>query len=138
MAYNYNTFNPYYPNQQMFPTQMSGSLQPTQMASANSQTQPSSPIIWVQGIEAAKSFLVAPGNTVQLWDSEAQIIYLKSADASGMPSIKVLDYTIRENSNAQPVQTEEYATLDDLNELKKQVEALTKKLKTTKEVKSNE
>ena len=55
-------------------------------------------IIWVQGEAGAKSYLVAPNNTVQLWDSEDNVIYLKSADSSGMPSIKVLDYTIRENA----------------------------------------
>lgn len=63
-------------------------------------TQNNSSIIWVQGEAGAKSYLVAPNNTVQLWDSERQTIYLKSADASGMPSMKILDYTIREN---QPV-----------------------------------
>ncbi len=56
-------------------------------------------IIWVQGEAGAKSYLVAPNNTVQLWDSENNVIYLKSADSSGMPSIKVLDYTIRENGS---------------------------------------
>lgn len=54
-------------------------------------------IIWVQGEAGAKSYLVAPNNTVQLWDSENNVIYLKSADSSGMPSMKILDYTIREN-----------------------------------------
>ena len=34
-------------------------------------------IIWVQGEAAAKSYLVAPGATVQLWDSEEKVIYLK-------------------------------------------------------------
>ena len=53
-------------------------------------------IIWVQGEAGAKSYMVAPNSTVTLWDSENQTIYLKSADASGMPSIKTLDYTIRE------------------------------------------
>lgn len=62
------------------------------------QTQPqqTNSIIWVQGEAGAKSYLVAPNNTVQLWDSESQTIYLKSADASGMPSMRVLDYTIRD------------------------------------------
>ena len=53
-------------------------------------------IIWVSGEAGAKAYMVAPNNTVQLWDSESQTIYLKSADASGMPSMKVLDYTIRD------------------------------------------
>lgn len=62
--------------------------------------QNSTGIIWVQGEAGAKSYLVAPNTTVQLWDSERQSIYLKSADASGMPSMKTLDYTIREAQQA--------------------------------------
>lgn len=78
-------------------------------------------IIWVQGEAGAKSYLVAPNTTVQLWDSESQTIYLKSADASGMPTMKVLDYTIRD---AQPQQTTpiaqpvaDYVTRDEFNAL---------------------
>lgn len=56
-------------------------------------------IIWVQGETGAKAYPIAPNTTVQLWDSEAQVIYLKSADASGMPTMKIIDYTVRD---AQP------------------------------------
>lgn len=42
-------------------------------------------LIWVQGEAGAKSYLVAPGNTVMLMDSEGERFFLKSADASGMP-----------------------------------------------------
>lgn len=85
-------------------------------------------IIWVQGIAGAKSYLVQPNTTVQLWDSEAQTIYLKSADASGMPSMKIIDYTIREQESPQkPLQGAEtsqgieYATKDDLKALKGEI-----------------
>lgn len=47
--------------------------------------QANSGLIWVQGETGAKSYLVAPGNTVMLMDSEGDRFYLKSADASGMP-----------------------------------------------------
>ena len=66
----------------------------------NQQQVQNNNIIWVSGEAGAKSYLVAPNTTVQLWDSEAQVIYLKSADASGMPSMKIIDYTIRDA--AQP------------------------------------
>lgn len=80
--------NQYYPTQSnVFPTQQS--VVPTQ------PTQSNTGIIWVQGETGAKSYLVAPNSTVQLWDSEEPVIYLKSADASGMPSIKVIDYKVR-------------------------------------------
>ena len=57
-------------------------------------------IIWVQGEAGAKAYSVAPGTTIQLWDSEDQVIYLKSADISGMPSMRVLEYTERSAAQA--------------------------------------
>lgn len=73
-------------------------------------------IVWVQGEAGAKSYLVAPNTTVQLWDSEAKKIYLKSADASGMPSMKVLNYTIEGEVNEKniPQRVDEYATKKDV------------------------
>ena len=101
MAYNSyfpTGYQPYYPQyqapmgqQDVIPNVRQGNPQPMQNTPQNS-------LIWVQGEAGAKAYPVAPNTTVQLWDSEAQIVYLKSADASGMPSMKILDYTIRENS----------------------------------------
>ena len=110
------------------------------------QTQPSSQgsLIWVQGEAGAKSYLVAPNTTVALYDSENQTIYLKSADASGMPSMKVLDYTIRDSANnapnapgnVVPGKATPYATKEEIEGLqreidwlRKQMEKLTKKMK---------
>lgn len=82
-------------------------------------------LIWIQGEAAAKSYLVAPGSTVALFDSESQTIYLKSADASGMPSMRVLDYTIRGAAPvSNPVTGTEYATKADIEELRKQIAEL--------------
>lgn len=78
-------------------------------------------IIWVQGEAGAKSYLVAPNTTVQLWDSESQTIYLKSADSSGMPSIKVLDYTVRE-APARPIEAQKGE--DGINGLRNELKGL--------------
>lgn len=93
-------------------------MQPNpQQSAANAQQG----IIWVQGEAGAKSYLVAPGSTVQLWDSEEKVIYLKSADASGMPSMKVLDYTIRgEEKKTETV----YATKSELDALAEKIREL--------------
>ena len=109
MAYNYNFpvgYQNYYPQYQQ-----------------QTQTQTQSPLNWVQGEAGAKSFLVAPGNTVTLWDSEAQVIYLKSADASGMPSMRILDYTIRDNAAQTPkiAPQSDYATKDDITSIQEQI-----------------
>ena len=85
------------------------------------QQQNSGPI-WIQGEAAAKSYLVAPGTTVALWDSESQTIYLKSADASGMPSMKILDYTIREAAQPMPkIASGDYVTREELQRFREEI-----------------
>ena len=124
MAYNY------------FPT----NYQPMYSAQNYQQPQQQNNLIWVQGEAGAKSYMVAPNQTVQLWDSEAQVIYLKSADASGMPSIKILDYTIRDSApqkpNIQPVA--DFATKDDVDYLKKEINALKAKIEPPRKAKVSE
>lgn len=96
-------------------------------ASYPQNQQQNNGIIWVQGEAGAKSYLVAPNTTVQLWDSESQVIYLKSADASGMPSMKIIDYTIRgsESSNSDSVSTNsDFINRDEFNVLKRKIDTL--------------
>ncbi len=85
-------------------------MQRTMMPGPQMPVQPQPPqgdsggIIWVQGEAGAKAYHVAPGNTVQLWDSENTVIYLKSADMAGMPSMRVLEYTERNAARPAPQQ----------------------------------
>lgn len=122
MAYN-NGFPMNYPQYpQQYPQQYQQPI-PTPQQQMQQQPQNVGGLIWVSGEAGAKAFLVAPNTTVQLWDSENPVIYLKSADASGMPSIKVIDYTIRNAQNdvkKTPLDNEskEYATKDDMAALK--------------------
>ena len=133
MAYN-NGFPVTYPQMYYQPQYQVPYSQGAQISQSNqSQQIPNNNLIWVQGEAGAKSYLVAPNSTVQLWDSERQTIYLKSADASGMPSMKILDYTIRENTpvnmpisaNTDPDnKTIEYATKSEIQAITAQIEAL--------------
>lgn len=52
-------------------------------------------IIWVQGVEGAKAYPVAPGASVMLMDSESSVFYIKSTNANGMPTMQVFDYVER-------------------------------------------
>ena len=74
-------------------------------------------IIWVQGENGAKSFLVAPGTTVQLMDSETKKFYIKSVDQSGMP-MPLRTFTYEEVTEKSGENKEEYATKSDLATLK--------------------
>ena len=117
MAYNNYYSNPYfqqpnyYNNNGATPdmlNQMKGQYQPQMVQQPIPQPQPmlaqmplqnqptnTNDIIWVQGEAGAKAYLVAPNNTVTLWDSESSTIYVKSADMNGVPSMRVLDFTER-------------------------------------------
>ena len=111
MAYNYfnQGFQPYVPN--MYSNQVN---QPVK--------RPDDGFIWVQGEAAAKSFMVAPNTTVTLWDSEAQVIYIKSADASGMPSMRIIDYTFRDApANQTFPANNDFATKTDLEAVEKRL-----------------
>lgn len=82
-------------------------------------------LIWVQGIEAAKSYPVSAGQSVLLMDSESNAFFIKTADASGMPlPLRIFDYAERSAQNApktaQETRTEPqidlsaYVTRDEL------------------------
>lgn len=73
-------------------------------------------IIWVPNEQAANDYLVAPNSAVTLWNSNAPVVYLKQADASGKPSMKVYDLVERTQRPVQ-VPTVEYAPLSRLEAL---------------------
>jgi len=132
MAYNNGFpvgYQPMYaPTPQPYPQQMAQQVQASPQIQQPQQNPQSNPMIWVQGETGAKSYLLAPNTTLPLWDSESQTIYLKSADASGMPSMKILDYTIRDASNQQhqvpivdnPV---EYVTKEEFDDFVKEIKS---------------
>ena len=82
-------------NQQFQPPTTPSTTQPMAQQGNNG-------LIWVQGEAGAKSYLVAPGNTVMLMDSEGERFYLKSADASGMPMpLRIFEYKERTETPSQ-------------------------------------
>ena len=83
---NYNNFFPHYP-------------------------QTNNTINWVQGEAAAKSYLVAPGGSTILMDSERPMFYIKSVDQSGMPSLR--KFRFEEITEQQAVNPDQFITRDE-------------------------
>ena len=139
MAYNnyQNQNQQYYPNNYQNQNQYlnaSPYLQNQNYNIPNNQ-QINNNIIWVNGEAEAKNYLVAPNTTIPLWDTESHKIYLKSSDSAGMPSIKILEYTVKEK-NSNPLTTDqiekkqdEYVKLDDFKKLQKELDNLKEELK---------
>ena len=61
------------------------------------QQTPQNGFVWVDGIEEANNFYVAPNNAVQLWDKNLPCIYKKSADAAGKPTMQIFDLVERKS-----------------------------------------
>lgn len=96
-----------------------------------------------QGEAAAKSFPVAPGAIVALWDSEQPVIYVKSADNTGMPTMRIMDYTERAQATRMPQNVpnavqQDYVTREEFAALAARVEEYESKKqgKKTEEVKN--
>ena len=108
--------------------------QPMQNAQMPMQGQPTNDFLWVLNENEATSYPVAPNNTVILWDKNLPTVYIKSVNAQGVPSMRVLDFTERTATAAtQPVSApfgsaNNFVTLDSFNALKGDVEALRDKL----------
>ena len=85
-------------------------------------------MVWVSGEQEAMAYLVAPNSAVALWDSNAPVIYLKQADASGKPTLKIYDLVERSAARPAPAAPQvEYATRQQLDELAARVEALSQR-----------
>ena len=121
---NYGYQYPYYGAQPPMPDNLA-QLRMNANQMQNAVTQPPMPsqpmqqqsnqIIWVSGETGAKSYLVAPGNTVMLLDAENSVFYLKSADASGMPlPLRIFDYKERTNTHTSDFKapTSDFSELD--------------------------
>lgn len=116
----------YYPYYQL-PYQQG--YQPQQFTQYNQQQQTSG-ILWVGSEAEAQSYPVAPNNAVALWDSTKPIIYLKQADASGKPTMKV--YAIEERAAGVATQgpAADYAMKSDLDAIQAAIAAVKTDIKS--------
>lgn len=139
-----NYYAPFYRNNYSgIPTQMpyQAQYQPQGMVDNQLAPQVQNPVqsptandmmIWVLNENEATAYPVAPNNSVVLWDKNQPTIYIKSADANGVPSMRVLDF---EERNTLPKSQEhvckcsdKYVTKDDFSELQEEFEKLKKKI----------
>ena len=120
MAYNpYLPYQPYYQPIYQQPIQ----AQPNTYQQTQANVMPTqSGIIWVSGESEASLYPIAPNNAVVLWEKTGKTIYLKSADVTGKPSMKIYDLVERTELPSESVPNAEaklpdYATKEDLGEV---------------------
>lgn len=124
--YYYQPYQPYQPPMADQLMQLrQNQYQPNMQQVPRQQAAPS--IVWVQNEMEAANYLVAPNSAVTLWDSNAPVVYLKQADASGKPSMKIYDLVERTQRPVQAPQVPavEYAPLSRLEALEARLNELT-------------
>jgi hypothetical protein len=126
-----NFNNPYFPSYNPY-QQFQTMQQP--------QQQNSGGLLWVQGIEGAKSHFVEPGRSALLMDSESNSFFIKSADTSGMPlPLRIFDYQERTTQQApqQPTaavhDTSSYITREEFESRLAAITAVTERTESNAE-----
>lgn len=116
MAFPYypSTFQPYQGN--YYPTFQQPPQQMPQQSYAPAQTG----IIWVSGEREAQMFPVAPNNAVTLWSQVEPIVYVKQADATGKPTLKVYDlveHNVTDAAEKPADKSDQFVKKSDLGEI---------------------
>ena len=112
---------------------------PMQTTPAPMQTQPTNDMLWVLNENEASSYPVAPNNSVVLWDKNNKTFYIKTANAQGIPSMQIYDFTERiENPSKMPAEHtctcgEKFATKEQINDLRGKIDDLTAKYEELKD-----
>lgn len=138
MAFNPYYQNPYYP--QPMPDNLM-QMRQMQMMQPAPPPVPQNPVAtggvqWVSSEQEARGYLIAPNSAVALWDSTAPTVYLKQADASGKPTLKIYDLVERAETapNAPQKPGVEFVTREEFDRLA----ALVGELKGKKKRKEDE
>ena len=111
-------------NQNQFAQPYQAPMQPPPMATPT----PNNDMIFVLGQNEAESYPVAPNATVTMWDKNQKTFYIKTANAQGIPSMQIYDFTERvqtpSNSPTEHVCTcgDKYATKEQLNALQGKIQ----------------
>lgn len=105
----YNNYNMGMNN--FYPNQFSTLTQP-QMSMQN--------LIRVNGIDEAKAYQMLANSTVALFDTNEDIMYVKSTDGAGFPSIRTFSFTeVKENTKVS--QNSDYISRQEFEDFKKEL-----------------
>lgn len=115
-------FSPFLPNYPQYPQ----NYQQAQQAQTMPQNNNAGGITWVNGIEGAKAYQLAPNTTALLMDSEGSRFYIKTTDTSGMPTIRRFSFTEIFETATIPQETPKanYATAEYVAKLEERIKGL--------------
>lgn len=131
--------NPMLPNPYGMQNGFQNPMVPAITGSQTMQTamqQPSNGLVRVTGIDGAKAYQMPPNSVTALFDDSYDIMYVKSTDGAGFPTIRVFDFyehkaetVLQQNS----VNSENFATRQELQTLQQEIEQVKEMLSNGKQ-----
>lgn len=109
-------FNNYFPTNGSY----MNSFQTPMMGMQNQCQTQSQTLIRVTGIDGARAYQMPPNSVVPLFDSDNDIMYIKSTDGAGFPTIKSFSFAPYEPTQATPMN--DYVTRAEFEEWKGMIE----------------
>ena len=128
---NYNNYFPQnYPNgYNLYGTTTNSVPSYTTQAPAQPISQ-NNGIVWVQGEAAARAYVVPAGSKNILMDSETNVFYVKSSDASGMPlPLRIFEYKELTENSEPKTNTQDYITKEEFEQRISELEKILNKEK---------
>lgn len=126
MAYNPSLYNPYGQQQPYSWYQPLPTMTDTQTAA-----QPVNGLVSVTGIEGAKAYQLPPNSSMPLFDQNNDILYLKTTDSAGYPTIRTFSFKAVEQADQKP-QPVDYVPRSEFDQLSEKVEKLISNRRTRK------
>ena len=86
--------------------------------------QPVNGLVSVTGIEGAKAYQLPPNSSMPLFDADADVLYVKTTDAGGFPTVRAFRFEpVEDPIEVVPV-SPDYVTREDFQALMEKVDAL--------------
>ncbi len=131
MAYNPSLYNPYGQSQPYSWGQPTWSYVPQ-----TTTAQPVNGLVSVTGMEGARAYPMPPNSSMPLFDNDNDLLYVKTTDSAGYPTIKTFRFEPMEPIEANIVEAE-YVPRSEFDELVEQVRKLVEKPTRTRRAASD-
>ena len=138
MAGNFQYGGPYGNNPYSYPYY--NPYQYQQQNQQNQQQPQMAQMAFVNGIEGAKAYQLAPNQSIVLMDSESPLAFMKQSNAMGQSTLRYFklvetsEQDIRNSQNLPKTSTDDFVLRKDFDELSKKLDDLTKKIKKAEKV----
>lgn len=84
------------------------------------QPQPQA-LTWVTGIEGAKAYQMPANSTVSLFDKNDDLMYIKSTDGAGFPTIRTFKFYEETEKESKTISVDDYVSKTEFETFKKEV-----------------